>query len=79
MTAKPIFIKDTGGKSGGRVSKAAELIAGELLHCHGFVTEGGVVAAISVVWLTTSRGKTAASGRALLISSAVGVIKSFSM
>jgi hypothetical protein len=43
MTAKPIFIKHTGGKSGGRVSKAVELIAGELLHCHGFVTEGGVI------------------------------------
>jgi hypothetical protein len=43
MIAKPIFIKDTGGKSGGRVPKAAELIAGELLHCHGFVTESGVI------------------------------------
>ena len=43
MTAKPIFIKRTGGKSGGRVPKAAELIAGELLSCHGFVTEGGVI------------------------------------
>ena len=36
-------------------------------------------AAISVAWLTTSRGKTSASGLALLISSAVGDIKSFSM
>jgi hypothetical protein len=43
MTAKPIFIKDAGGKSGGRVSKAAELITGELLHGHGFVTEDGVI------------------------------------
>ena len=32
MTAKPIFIKRTGGKSGGRVAKAVELIAGDLLH-----------------------------------------------
>ena len=36
-------------------------------------------AAISVAWLTTSRGKTSASGLALLISSAVSDIKSFSM
>ena len=43
MTAKPIFIKRTGGKSGGRVPKAVELMAGELLSCHGFVTEGGVI------------------------------------
>jgi hypothetical protein len=38
MIAKPIFIKRTGGKSDGRVPKAAELIAGELLHCHELVT-----------------------------------------
>ena len=43
MTAKPISIKRTGGKSGGRVPKAVELMAGELLSCHGFVTEGGVI------------------------------------
>ena len=30
MIAKPISIKDTGGKSGGRASKAVELIAGDL-------------------------------------------------
>jgi hypothetical protein len=35
MIAKPISIKRTGGKSGGRVSKAVELISGDLL----FVTE----------------------------------------
>jgi hypothetical protein len=29
--AKPISIKGTGGKSGGRVSKAVELISGDLL------------------------------------------------
>ena len=39
MTAKPIS-KDTGGKSGGRASKAVELIAGDLLCRHEFVTEG---------------------------------------
>jgi hypothetical protein len=43
MTTKSISIKDAGGKSGGRVSKAVELIAGELLHCLEFVTEGGVI------------------------------------
>ena len=32
MIAKSVSIKDAGGKSGGRVSKAAELIAGDLLH-----------------------------------------------
>jgi len=32
MIAKPISIKDAGGKSGGHVSKAVELIAGDLLH-----------------------------------------------
>ena len=32
MTAKSVFIKDAGGKSDGRVSKAVELIAGDLLH-----------------------------------------------
>jgi hypothetical protein len=32
MIAKPISIKDAGGKFGGRVSKAVELIAGDLLH-----------------------------------------------
>jgi hypothetical protein len=32
MIAKSVSIKDAGGKSGGRVSKAVELIAGELLH-----------------------------------------------
>ena len=30
--AKSVSIKDAGGKSGGRVSKAVELIAGDLLH-----------------------------------------------
>jgi hypothetical protein len=32
MIAKSVSIKDAGGKSGGRVSKAVELITGELLH-----------------------------------------------
>ena len=32
MTAKSVSIKDAGGKSGGSVSKAAELIAGDLVH-----------------------------------------------
>ena len=32
MTARPISIKGTGGKSGGRVSKAVELISGDLRH-----------------------------------------------
>ncbi len=31
MTTKSISIKDAGGKSGGRVSKAVELISGDLL------------------------------------------------
>ena len=31
MIAKSVSIKDAGGKSGGRVSKAVELIAGDLL------------------------------------------------
>jgi hypothetical protein len=32
MIAKSVAIKDAGGKSSGRVSKAVELIAGDLLH-----------------------------------------------
>ena len=32
LIAKSVSIEDAGGKSGGRVSKAAELIAGDLLH-----------------------------------------------
>jgi hypothetical protein len=32
MIAKSVSIKDAGGKSGARVSKAVELIAGDLLH-----------------------------------------------
>jgi hypothetical protein len=32
MIAKSVSIKDAGGKSGGRVSKAVGLIAGDLLH-----------------------------------------------
>ena len=32
MTAKSVSIKDAGGKSGGRVSKADELIVGDLRH-----------------------------------------------
>jgi hypothetical protein len=32
MIAKPISIKGAGGKSGGRVWKAVELITGDLLH-----------------------------------------------
>ncbi len=31
-TTKSISIKDAGGRSGGRVSKAVELISGDLLH-----------------------------------------------
>jgi hypothetical protein len=45
MTTKSVAIKDAGAKSGGRVSKAVELIAGELLHGLEFVTVGGVSAA----------------------------------
>ena len=32
LTTKSVSIKDVGGKSGGRASKAAELIAGDLRH-----------------------------------------------
>ena len=32
LTTKSVSIKDAGGKFSGRVSKAIELIAGELLH-----------------------------------------------
>ena len=32
VIAKSVSIKDAGGKSGGRVSKAVKLIAGDLLH-----------------------------------------------
>jgi hypothetical protein len=32
VIAKSVSIKDAGGKSGGRVSKAVELIVGDLLH-----------------------------------------------
>jgi hypothetical protein len=32
LIAKSVSIKDAGGKSGGRVSKAVEHIAGDLLH-----------------------------------------------
>jgi len=32
VIAKSVSIKDAGGKSGGRVSKAAELITGDLWH-----------------------------------------------
>jgi hypothetical protein len=32
LIAKSVSIKDAGGKSGGRVSKAVELITGDLLH-----------------------------------------------
>ena len=32
MTTKSVSIKDAGGKSGGRVSKAVELIMGDLWH-----------------------------------------------
>jgi hypothetical protein len=32
MIAKSVSIEDDGGKSGGHVSKAVELIAGDLLH-----------------------------------------------
>jgi hypothetical protein len=32
LTTKSVSIKDAGGKSGDRVSKAVELIAGDLLH-----------------------------------------------
>jgi hypothetical protein len=38
VIAKSVSIKDAGGKSGGRVSKAVELIAGDLLH----VTDSGL-------------------------------------
>jgi hypothetical protein len=43
VIAKSVSIKDAGGKSGGRVSKAVELIAGDLLHVSDFVTESEVI------------------------------------
>src|SRR5437773_11883825 len=43
MTTKSISIKDAGGKSGGRASKAVELIPGELLHCLEHATQGGPI------------------------------------
>src|SRR5260370_22885275 len=43
VIAKSVSIKDAGGKSGSRVSKAVELITGDLLHCHGIVTEGEAI------------------------------------
>jgi hypothetical protein len=43
MTTKSVSIKGAGGKSGGRVPKAVELIAGELLHGLEFGTEDGVI------------------------------------
>jgi hypothetical protein len=43
MTTKSASIQDAGGKFGGRVSKAVELIAGELLQCLQIGTEGGVI------------------------------------
>jgi hypothetical protein len=43
MIAKSISIKDAGGKSDSRVSKAVELIAGDLLHVSDSGTEGGVI------------------------------------
>jgi hypothetical protein len=43
VIAKSVSLKDAGGKSGGRVSKAVELIAGDLLHVSDFVTEGGEI------------------------------------
>jgi hypothetical protein len=43
VIAKSVSIKDAGGKSGGRVSKAFELIAGDLRHVARSRTEGGVI------------------------------------
>jgi hypothetical protein len=43
LTAKSVSIKDAGGKSGGRVPKAVELIAGDLRHVANFTTEGEVI------------------------------------
>ena len=43
VTTKSVSIKGAGGTSGGRVSKAVEHIAGELLHCLELVTEDGVI------------------------------------
>jgi hypothetical protein len=71
MTTKSVAIKDAGAKSGGRVSKAVELIAGELLHGLEFVTEGGVIhpdpaAAVSSKAQTVRvKGRTSNSGVAL--------------
>ena len=42
LTTKSVSIKDAGGKSGGRVSKAIELIAGSATRL-GFVTETEVI------------------------------------
>jgi hypothetical protein len=43
MTAKPISIKLTGGKSGGCASKAVELTSGDQAACHESVTEGEAI------------------------------------
>jgi len=43
MTAKPISIKLTGGKSGGCASKAVELTSGDLRHVTEIVTEGEAI------------------------------------
>jgi hypothetical protein len=43
MTAKPISIKCTGGKSGGCALKAVELTSGDLRHVTKNVTEGGAI------------------------------------
>ncbi len=60
MTAKPISIKGTGGKSGGRVSKAVELISGDLLCVTESVTEGIVRRSDRLV--EVSRGRRSRSG-----------------
>ena len=54
MIAKSVSIKDAGGKSGGRVSKAVELIAGSAA-CLGFVTERGVIHADPAAELSSGR------------------------
>src|SRR5258708_13297401 len=43
MIAKPTAIKDTGGKCRGCGWKAIEVKWGDLLHCHGIVSEGEAI------------------------------------
>ena len=55
MIAKSISIKDAGGTSGGRVSKAVELIAGGSAARLGCVTERGVTHADPAAEVSSGR------------------------